>query len=680
MVLKVDLTEEEQLGTDAKTLGDKTLTAARESQEKDEKKALELKRKKIKQWKRVLKMLEDMEPLNHAGRIKMFNRLGTIPSGKISIQKKHENLLHTLSLLQVKPEMITDEVGEEVEISEGRFLNAVDIQTELQDLISRTEVKQILYGIDFILNEELDAITTVENALEEFSTTKIEYDEKGLSIYTVDEDDLDGIKQAIGEVADVRDSSVMDSQEELTVPLLAVLNDLFKEKYGEVPKHTLPKQHLTDFFGKLKEMTRRKGKGIPRKKPTLELQASTEEAPEYLGQKKELDRERTRLQNLKERIEASISELENFDIDSKIKEYEDRLKNVVKEDEEALEQKLQELESTKISLKTMQEKPSSDFTTEEEKQLKSHKRKAKREEKLLTQLVQEKTKLENELEQIDGYDTSQNELRWELERQLKEQVFLIEDKETEVGDAKLRVQDLEDRKTRKGKTHEKEILEHKKVLTQLKNSLTHIKNNIAFNKKASTSEKRKKIEDDLTNQLEEQMENLEKVDKQIELLLEKGRVRFTAGYRQWAVENVGIEGGLPTATPTQEEKKPSSRRTSKIKQEGFFKYQEFRTYVGIHARILKNLSDLIEAEVEDMEAYIEKYQKQIEEADNYFQTLREKKIEEVNIENLQEFAMIMSLQKPTLTDRDIDKMQKLLQEFLQNKNKIDQIKQRRSRR
>ena len=167
MILKVDLTEEEQLGTDAKTFGDKTLTAARESQEKDEKKVLESKRKKIKQWKRVLKMLEDMEPLNHAGRIKMFNRLGTIPSGKISIQKKHENLLYTLSLLQ-KKEIITDEVGEEVEISEGRFLNAVDIQTELKDLISRTEVKQILYGIDFILNEELDAITTVENALEEF--------------------------------------------------------------------------------------------------------------------------------------------------------------------------------------------------------------------------------------------------------------------------------------------------------------------------------------------------------------------------------------------------------------------------------------------------------------------------------------------------------------------------------
>ena len=82
----------------------------------------------------------------------------------------------------------------------------------------------------------------------------------------------------------------------------------------------------------------------------------------------------------------------------------------------------------------------------------------------------------------------------------------------------------------------------------------------------------------------------------------------------------------------------------------------------------------------ELELLIEKYQKQIEEADNYFQTLREKKIEEVNIENLQEFAMIMSLQKPTLTDRDIDKMQKLLQEFLQNKNKIDQIKQRRSRR
>jgi hypothetical protein len=674
MVLKVDLTEEEQLGTDVKTFGDKTLTAARESQEKKEKKALELKRKKIKQWKRVLQTLEKMEPLNHAGRIKMFNKLGTIPSGKISIQKKHENLLYTLSVLQVKPEMITDEVGSEVEVEEGKFINAVDIQTELKDLISRTEVKQILYGIDFILNEELDAITTVENALEEFSTTKIEYDIKGLSIYTVDEDDLDGIKQAIEEIVDVENSSVMPSQEELTVPLLAVLNDLFKEKYGEVPKHTLPKKYLTDFFGKLKEMTRRKGKGIPRKKPTLELQASTEEVQEGL------DKERTRLQNLKERIEVSISELENFDIDSKIKEYEDRLKTLVKEDEEALEQIMERFASAKTSLKTMQEKPSPDFTAEEEKQLKSHKRKAKREEKLLTQLKQEKTKLENELEQIDGYDTSQNELRWELERQLKGQEYLVEDKETEVGMVKEPIQDLEDRKTRKGKAHKKEVLEHKKILTQLKNSLTQIKSNIAFNKKASISEKRKKIEDDLTNQLEEQMENLEKVDKQLEFVLEKGRVRFTAGYRQWALENVGIEGGLPTATPTQEEKKPFSRRQSKIKQEGFFKYQEFRTYVGIHARILKNLSDLIETEVEDMEAYIKKYQKQIEEADNYFQTLREKKIEEVNIENLEEFSMIMSLQKPTLTDRDIDKMQKLLQEFLQNKNKIDQIKERRSRR
>jgi len=186
---------------------------------------------------------------------------------------------------------------------------------------------------------------------------------------------------------------------------------------------------------------------------------------------------------------------------------------------------------------------------------------------------------------------------------------------------------------------------------------------------------RNRVESELVESFDEQMENLlaledkiTKLTKELELDDETFR-RIKMTYRE-----------LPAEEEPKRERKPESiTQESRPEQYAGEKYREWITASTKYQQLILAISRKIDVEMKQMRKYIQSNAKMLSQKESlvdYFKELKETPINfsEEDEEGLSTFELVVALNKPTLTDEDLSDLQGLIIEALKLKRKLQRIR------
>ena len=186
---------------------------------------------------------------------------------------------------------------------------------------------------------------------------------------------------------------------------------------------------------------------------------------------------------------------------------------------------------------------------------------------------------------------------------------------------------------------------------------------------------RNRVESELVESFDEQMENLlaledkiTKLTKELELDDETFR-RIKMTYRK-----------LPAEEEPKRERKPESiTQESRPEQYAGEKYREWITASTKYQQLILAISRKIDVEMKQMRKYIQSNAEMLSKKESlvdYFKELKETPIDfsEEGEEGLSTFELVIALNKPTLTDEDLSDLQELIIEALKLKRKLQRIR------
>ena len=247
-----------------------------------EKKAKEIQgsyNSKYKSWLAVLKLLQRLEKHNYHGRLRLFGRFGSVVQGASSPKNKHETLLYSLNTLKHK-----DFIRSDISRAEGDFVKVppYEIESKIKEILFKEEITSVVFGIGLTIQSPIDK-EELFTALDVFTThsikfEKIEGTEKDylMIIYTLDEEDLGPIAEAVKEVTPIINKEALE-EKALTTTLLEVLIELFKDVYGETPTFLVRKEpKIVDY---LKSLTAQLKPSPTKGRKTFDSTPSPEKEP-----------------------------------------------------------------------------------------------------------------------------------------------------------------------------------------------------------------------------------------------------------------------------------------------------------------------------------------------------------------------------------------------------------------
>ena len=596
-----------------------------------EKKAKEIQgsyNSKYKSWLAVLKLLQRLEKHNYHGRLRLFGRFGSVVQGASSPKNKHETLLYSLNTLKHK-----DFIRSDISRAEGDFVKVppYEIESKIKEILFKEEITSVVFGIGLTIQSPIDK-EELFTALDVFTThsikfEKIEGTEKDylMIIYTLDEEDLGPIAEAVKEVTPIINKEALE-EKALTTTLLEVLIELFKDVYGETPTFLVRKEpkivdYLKSLTAQLKPSPTKGRKTFdstpsPEKEPPSDIELVDELVNGILTRQKDL---------LASIIvaEEKMSELREIDIDEVL----DKLETETKEESDKTNTIIKETED---KLKTTQ-----------------------------AEIKNARTWLEATSEGEKEYLYSKPIETWTKEYKKKVEAGTIDPEHPKVGE-----------RTPYGAATDK--LDQLLVIDkQLQKVLDEAKAKAERLKKLDIREERKETQSDMEDNLNEQEENLAKLKDRLvkmkeELFLPKREI-------VWSHER-------KERVPREPKPKPKSKQGGSTTISGPDKlfgkdYATYMTNLTTYQQAISKIGQKIEVEMSEMDTYITENKKKLQEATNYFKDEIEESKGKV-IEDMSDIAslpVILALQKVSLTDTDLEEMQKLVEIALKAKRELKQI-------
>lgn len=604
-----------------------------------EKKAKEIQdsyNSKYKSWLAVLKLLQRLEKHNYHGRLRLFGRFGSVVRGASSPKNKHETLLYSLNTLKHK-----DFIRSDISRAEGDFVKVppYEIESKIKEILFKEEITSSVFGIGLTIQSPIDK-EGLRTALDMFTThsikfEKIEGTEKDylMAIYTLDEEDLGPITEAVKEVTpvlgfdkEVGISKHILEEKALTTTLLEVLIELFKDVYGETPTFLVRKEpkivdYLKSLTAQLKPSPTKGRKTFdatpsPEKEPPSDIELGVKLANDVLARQKDI---LTHIIMAKEKM----SELREIDIDEVL----DKLETETKEESDKTNTIIKETED---KLKTTQ-----------------------------AEIKNARTWLEATSEGEKEYLYSKPIETWTKEYKKKVEAGTIDPEHSRVGE-----------RTPYGAATNK--LDQLVVVgKQLQKVLDEAKAKAERLKKLDIREERKETQSDMEDNLNEQEENLAKLKDRLvkmkeELFLPKREI-------VWSHE--GKERVSREPKPKPKSKQGGSTTISGPDKLFGKDYATYMTNLATYQQAISKIGQKIEVEMLEMDTYITENKKKLQEATNYFKDEIEESKGKV-IEDMSDIAslpVILALQKVSLTDTDLEEMQKLVEIALKAKRELKQI-------
>ena len=596
-----------------------------------EKKAKEIQgsyNSKYKSWLAVLKLLQRLEKHNYHGRLRLFGRFGSVVQGASSPKNKHETLLYSLNTLKHK-----DFIRSDISRAEGDFVKVppYEIESKIKEILFKEEITSVVFGIGLTIQSPIDK-EELFTALDVFTThsikfEKIEGTEKDylMIIYTLDEEDLGPIAEAVKEVTPIINKEALE-EKALTTTLLEVLIELFKDVYGETPTFLVRKEpkivdYLKSLTAQLKPSPTKGRKTFdstpsPEKEPPSDIELVDELVNGILTRQKDL---------LASIIvaEEKMSELREIDIDEVL----DKLETETKEESDKTNTIIKETED---KLKTTQ-----------------------------AEIKNARTWLEATSEGEKEYLYSKPIETWTKEYKKKVEAGTIDPEHPKVGE-----------RTPYGAATDK--LDQLLVIDkQLQKVLDEAKAKAERLKKLDIREERKETQSDMEDNLNEQEENLAKLKDRLvkmkeELFLPKREI-------VWSHE--GKERVSREPKPKPKSKQGGSTTISGPDKLFGKDYATYMTNLTTYQQAISKIGQKIEVEMSEMDTYITENKKKLQEATNYFKDEIEESKGKV-IEDMSDIAslpVILALQKVSLTDTDLEEMQKLVEIALKAKRELKQI-------
>jgi len=254
------------------------------------------------------------------------------------------------------------------------------------------------------------------------------------------------------------------------------------------------------------------------------------------------------------------------------------------------------------------------------------------------EIVNYQNKIENEISEIKP------ELKELKERfdSVKTKLKSLKEKESSLG--QLTATEYVEGK----KELDPEIKEANKILNIIIREGDKVKNKLAILEKADSTSIRSTIESGLMEEHQAQVDNIKELNQRI----------------------IRLKQEITLPKPVKKEIRKIIRRFDPSKELEGEMYREYITALNTYERILMRVGRKIDLEITQMKSYIKKNSDALQNTADYFIGLTEKEFSVENLDEFEDFEIVLAMNKHSLTDSDMSELQTDIIEALKLRRKV----------
>ena len=193
-----------------------------------------------------------------------------------------------------------------------------------------------------------------------------------------------------------------------------------------------------------------------------------------------------------------------------------------------------------------------------------------------------------------------------------------------------------------------EFEEANKVANIIIRQIDQLKEKLAILQKADSTSIRSAVESSLVKEYQTQIDNIKELDSRI----------------------LKLKQEITLPRPVKKEIKKIIRRFDPSKELEGEMYREYLTTLNTYERILMRVGRKIDLEITQMKSYIKKNSDALQNTADYFIGLTEKEFSMENLDEFEDFEIVLAMNKHSLTDSDMSELQTDIMEALKLRRKI----------
>ena len=276
-------------------------------------------------------------------------------------------------------------------------------------------------------------------------------------------------------------------------------------------------------------------------------------------------------------------------------------------------------------------------------------------------LNERKKELDNQIVQHEDIDIEKEMANYQnrIDEEISEIKSELKEFKERFDSTKTKLKSLKDKETSLGQLSATEYVEGKKELDpEIKEANRvldviiiqgdKLKEKLAILQKADSTSIRSAVESSLMEEYQTQVDNIKELDSRI----------------------IKLKQEITLPKPVKKEIKKIIRRFDPSKELEGEMYREYLTAFNTYERILMRVGRKIDLEITQMKSYIKKNSEALQNTADYFIGLTEKEFSVENPDEFEDFAIVLAMNKHSLTDSDMSELQVDIIEALKLRRKI----------
>lgn len=276
-------------------------------------------------------------------------------------------------------------------------------------------------------------------------------------------------------------------------------------------------------------------------------------------------------------------------------------------------------------------------------------------------LNERKKELNNQIVQHEDIDIEKEMVGYQnrIDEEISEIKSELKEFKERFDSTKTKLKSLKNKETSLGQLSATEYVEGKKeldpeikeanrVLDVIIRKGDKLKEKLAILQKADSTSIREKIESGLMDEYQTQIDNIKELDSRI----------------------IKLKQEITLPKPVKKEIKKIIRRFDPSKELEGEMYREYLTTLNTYERILMRVGRKIDLEITQMKSYIKKNSDALQNTADYFIGLTEKEFSMENLDEFEDFEIVLAMNKHSLTDSDMSELQTDIMEALKLRRKI----------